>query len=68
MYRLPQFLTEIDLTFFGAHSVHPDRIGDPSVFKLKVESTFTKHLERQVTVITNSNADYLMNYLEWSSK
>ena len=21
MYRLPQFLTEIDLTFFGAHSV-----------------------------------------------
>ena len=43
---------------------HPERIGDPSVFKLKVESTFSKPLERQVTegvAITNSNADLIMN-------
>ena len=43
---------------------HPERIGDPSVFKLKVESTFSKPLERQVTegiAITNSKADCIMN-------
>ena len=43
---------------------HPERIGDPSVFKLKVESTFSKPLERQVTegiAITNSTANNIMN-------
>ena len=43
---------------------HPDRIGDPTVFKLKVESTYSKPLERQVTegiAITNSTADRMMN-------
>ena len=47
---------------------HPDRIGDPSVFKLKVESTFSKPLERQVTegvAITNSNANLIMNSKLW---
>ena len=39
-------------------------IGDPTVFKLKVESTYSKPLERQVTegiAITNSTADRMMN-------
>ena len=39
-------------------------MGDPTVFKLKVESTHKKCLDRQVTEginIQNSKADYLMN-------
>ena len=43
---------------------HPERQGDPSVFKLKVEATYQKCLERQVSEgvsISNSKADYLMN-------
>ena len=43
---------------------HPDKVGDPTAFKLKVESTFKKCLDRQVTegiYIHNSSADYLLN-------
>ena len=43
---------------------HPERQGDPSVFKLKVEATYQKCLNRQVSEgvhIANSKADYLMN-------
>ena len=43
---------------------HPERQGDPSVFKFKVEATHKKCLERQVSEgvnISNSKADYLMN-------
>ena len=51
---------------FAKHleSFHPDRQGDPTVFKLKVEATYKKCLERQVSEgvnISNSKADLLMN-------
>ena len=43
---------------------HLERIGDPTVYKLKDESTYAKPLKRQVTegiAITNSTADRMMN-------
>ena len=51
---------------FAKHleTFRPERQGDPSVFKLKVESTFKKPLERQVSEgvhIPSSKADILMN-------
>ena len=43
---------------------HPDKVGDPTAFKLKVESTFKKCLDRQVTegiYIHNSKSDNVLN-------
>ena len=43
---------------------HPDHLRDPSVFKLRVESTHSKCLDRQVKegiTIKNSGADIRMN-------
>ena len=43
---------------------HPERVGDMSVFKIKVEQTFQKSLERQVfegTLINNTKSDILLN-------
>ena len=43
---------------------HPDHLRDPSAFKLRVESTHTKCLDRQVKegiTIKNSKADIKMN-------
>ena len=43
---------------------HPDRVGDPTAFNLKVESTFKKCLDRQVTegvYIHNSTSDHVLN-------
>ena len=43
---------------------HGDHIKEHKVFKLKVESTHTKCLERQIkegVAIKNSNADHVMN-------
>ena len=55
-----------DKNAFAKHltSFHPDKVGDPAAFKLKVESTHKKCLERQVSegiYIVNSEADYLLN-------
>ena len=66
MFHKEEIIENKDSNAFAKHLqlFHPERIGDPSVFKLKVESTFSKPLERQVTegiAITNSNADILMN-------
>ena len=51
---------------FAKHLInfHPDKVGDTAAFKLKVESTHKKCLERQVSEgihIVNSKADYLLN-------
>ena len=59
-------LDQNDKNAFAKHlsNFHPDKVGDPTVFKLKVESTHKKCLDRQVTEginIQNSKADYLMN-------
>ena len=43
---------------------HPERVGDMSVFQIKVEQTFQKSLERQVfegTLINNTKSDILLN-------
>ena len=43
---------------------HPDRVGDPTAFKMKIESTFKKCLDRQVTegvYIHNSASDHVLN-------
>ena len=43
---------------------HPDRVGDPTAFKFKIESTFKKCLDRQVTegvYIHNSASDHVLN-------
>ena len=66
MFHKQEIIENKESNAFAKHLQlhHPDRIGDPSVFKLKVESTFSKPLERQVTegiAITNSNADHIMN-------
>ena len=60
------YLTKNVKNAFAKHLeiFHPERQGDPSVFKLKVEATYQKCLNRQVSEgvhIANSKADYLMN-------
>ena len=43
---------------------HPEKVHNTTAFKLKVESTHKKCLERQVTegvYISNSEADYVLN-------
>ena len=43
---------------------HPDRVGDPTAIKFKIESTFKKCLDRQVTegvYIHNSASDHVLN-------
>ena len=49
---------------FAKHLInfHPDKVGDTAAFKLKVESTHKKCLERQVSEgihIVNSKSEYL---------
>ena len=66
MFHKKEIIENKDSNAFAKHLQlhHPERIGDPSVFKLKVESTFSKPLDRQVTegiAITNSKADHIMN-------
>ena len=66
MFHKKEIIENKDSNAFAKHLqvFHPDRIGDPTVFKLKVESTFSKPLERQVTegiAITNSTADRILN-------
>ena len=66
MFHKKEIIENKDSNTFAKHLqvFHPDRIGDPTVFKLKVESTFSKPLERQVTEgisITNSTADRILN-------
>ena len=69
MFHKKEIIENKDSNAFAKHLQlhHPERIGDPSVFKLKVESTFSKPLERQVTegiAITNSSSetsDLVMN-------
>ena len=66
MFHKKEIIENKDSNAFAKHLqvFHPDRIGDPTVFKLKVESTFSKPLERQVTEgisITNSTADRILN-------
>ena len=55
-----------DENAFAKHleKFHPERVGDPTAFKLKVESTHKKCLERQVTegvYVSNSKADHVLN-------
>ena len=55
-----------DENAFAKHlsKFHPERVGDPTAFRLKVESTHKKCLERQVTegiFISNSEADHILN-------
>ena len=66
MFHKKEIIENKESNAFAKHLqiFHPDRIGDPTAFKLKVESTYSKPLERQVTegiAITNSTADYVMN-------
>ena len=66
MFHKKEIIENKESNAFAKHLqiFHPDRIGDPTAFKLKVESTYSKPLERQVTegiAITNSTADYIMN-------
>ena len=51
-----------DKNAFAKHltSFHPDKVGDPAAFKLKVESTHKKCLEEGIYIV-NSEADYLLN-------
>ena len=61
-------LTNSDKNAFSKHLqiFHPDHIREPKAFKLKVESTHSKYLERQVkegVFINNNNseADHMLN-------
>ena len=59
-------LINSDKNAFSKHLqiFHPDHIREPMAFKLKVESTHSKCLERQVkerVFINNSEADHVLN-------
>ena len=51
MFHKKEIIENKESNAFAKHLqiFHPDRIGDPTAFKLKVESTYSKPLERQVT-------------------
>ena len=66
-------LTNSDKNAFSKHLqiFHPDHIREPMAFKLKVESTHSKCLERQVkegVFINNSEADHVLNSNVLNSK
>ena len=73
IHQKNDILIKSDKNAFSKHLqiFHPDHIREPMAFKLKVESTHSKCLERQVkerVFINNSEADHVLNSNVLNSK